>query len=340
VSRTNRQVQRASVLGVGQIGGSIMLRLAELNIDVVGWDPDQRVCADARAMGLNCENKLDKAVTGSNIIFLAGPLSALPTLLEEVIPIAGPDCTITDVGSTKTDIVTAAKRLGCVNQFIGGHPMAGTEAPGITAANPDLFRGAAWVLALEKVEELGSFRTLANLLLSGFGVRLVPLAAHHHDETVALSSHLPHILAGGLANSVSRSPSKHSILSLAAGSFRDGTRVASTIPERTTDMLWHNRRFLKEDVHAFRQILDVFAKAVEQEDQSQLQALFEEAFRLRQELLTRNMRQFREKFDLTFDQSREMNFLCEVGMIGGHITECELTDTMIAYGVWLPSQSV
>jgi prephenate dehydrogenase len=226
-----------------------------------------------------------------------------------------------------------------VNRFIGGHPMAGTEATGIKAANPDLFRGAAWVLALEKEEELGSFRTLANLL-SGFGVRLVPLAAHRHDETVALSSHLPHILAGSLANSVSRSSLKHSILSLAAGSFRDRTRVASTLPERTTDMLWHNRKFLIEDIRAFRQILDIFAEAAEQEDQSNLRAKFEEAFRLRQELLTRNMRQFKEKFDFTLDRRRETSFLCEVGMIGGHITECELTDTMIAYNVWLPSQPV
>lgn len=314
-----------------------MLRLAELDIDVVGWDPDERVRKDVRTIGLACENKLDKAVADSNIIFLAGPLSALPALLSEVVSIAGPECVITDVGSTKTDIVATAKKVGCVNQFIGGHPMAGTEASGIKAANPDLFRGAAWVLALENEQELGSFRTLAHLLLAGFGVRLVPLAAHWHDETVALSSHLPHVLAGGLANSVLQSPLKQSILSLAAGSFRDGTRVASTLPERTTDMLWHNRKFLKEDIRIFKQILDIFAEAAEQEDQSQLIALFEQAHRLRQELLTRNMRQFNEKFDLTLDQSREKNFLCEVGINGGHITECELTDTMVAYGLWLPS---
>lgn len=335
----NHTIRRVSVLGAGQIGGSIWLRLAELGIDVVGWDPDVHVRAQARAMKLKCTDDMAEAIADSHIIFLAAPLSALPGLLAEVAPKVESSCIITDVGSTKTAIVNTAQELGCSQQFIGGHPMAGMEGSGIGVANPALFGGAAWVLALESTQQLDCFRTLAQLLLTGFGVRLVPLMAHQHDETVAVSSHLPHVLAGGLANGSSQSTLKKSILSLAAGSFRDGTRVASTLPERTSDMLWHNRQFLRENIRTFSEILNLYSKALEQEGQSQLQELFEQGFALRQELLARNMRQFNEKFDLSLDGNSEKTFLSEVGMAGGHIAECVLTDTMVAYNVWLPTSS-
>jgi hypothetical protein len=102
-------------------------------------------------------------------------------------------------------------------------------------------------------------------------------------------------------------------------------------------MLWHNREFLRREIKAFSKILDMYDEAVSQEDQSRLQALFQGSFDLRKELLARNMRQVKEKFDLGLDGGREVIFLSEVGAVGGHITECEQTDTVVAYGAWLPS---
>lgn len=169
------------------------------------------------------------AVAGADLAILAVPLPALPSVIGAL---RGYDGLVTDVTSVKTAVRDAVGGL----RFVGGHPMAGKETSGFEASDRDLFDGCAWVLCLDEDTDLGDWLALAGLV-TGLGARVVPATAAEHDRAVAAASHVPHLLAAALTIEVAGDPLA---AALAAGSFRDGTRVAATRAELIAAMCGGN----------------------------------------------------------------------------------------------------
>ena len=174
------------------------------------------------------------AVAGAEIVVLAVPLPAVDTVLAELSGYTG---LVTDVTSVKGPVRGLVRRAVPLAGYVGGHPMAGRETSGFAAADADLFRGCAWVLCLEPGEtDLSDWLTLAQLV-TALGARVVPATADEHDRAVAAVSHVPHLLASALAEAAAADPLA---LTLGAGSFRDGTRVAASPPALTAAMCGGN----------------------------------------------------------------------------------------------------
>jgi prephenate dehydrogenase len=216
------------VVGLGQIGGSLAAALAAGGREVSGWDADPAAREAAEARGV----RITRAFTG--VVVLAVPLPGVPTALDGLDIEA--DATITDVGSVKAPVLATA-REAYGTRFVGGHPMAGTERSGWVATDPALFRGARWAVCLEPDTELARWMRVAEIALT-VGAEVVPVTAAEHDAAVAAVSHVPHLLAAALAAAAGEAGPL--ALSLAAGSFRDGTRVAGSDPALVTAMVQGN----------------------------------------------------------------------------------------------------
>jgi prephenate dehydrogenase len=327
---------RVAVLGTGLIGGSILLRLRQSGIDVAGWDPDPRAMSYAGEHGIEFFERLADAVHGRDVVFLGGPLSTLPDSLAEVVKHTDPDCVITDVGSVKAPIAGYSRANRWADRFIPGHPMAGSEHSGLASASPALFNDAAWVLCPQPGVSLEKFRLLTALITTALEARVVPLSPQTHDAMVAVSSHIPHLLAGSLAGSVARSTLRQGVLSLAAGSFRDGTRVAGTPSARTVDMLSHNREAITQSIHLVQAFLTELGDALERNDVEALVSAFEEGHGVRQELLARAMQPSTERFPLDRTPEDEFDFLTRLGASGGQLTSCTVDDSAVTYTALRP----
>jgi prephenate dehydrogenase len=254
-----------AVLGLGLIGGSLLRRL-----ECVGYDHDPATRAAARAAGFAVRDRVSDAVADADLVVVAVPLPALPDLLTEVGAHARPGTLLTDVTSVKGPV--AAWVRGPV-RYVGGHPMAGTERSGFAAADPALFEDAAWVLCLEPDTDLAGWLELAGLL-TGIGARVVPTTASQHDSAVARISHLPHILAATMT-AMAADPLARA---LAAGSFRDGTRVAGTRPELSTAMCQGNQSALDQ---ALGEAIERLTQARSALRSGELEPFFRAAYELR-----------------------------------------------------------
>jgi prephenate dehydrogenase len=225
---------RVAVLGLGMIGGSVARRLAPEH-DVSGWDADPATRQAAERAGLRVT--VDRA--GVDVVVVATPLDAMPGVLSGLSAGDGP--LVTDVGSVKAPVLAAARAAGLAGRYVGGHPMAGVERSGFAAADPALLAGAVWVLTLEEDTDLAGWLLVAGLV-TGAGGRVLPTTAAAHDEAQARISGLPHLLATALA--VAGGAGGPLAAALAAGSFRDGTRVAGTRPELVAALCDGNRAAL------------------------------------------------------------------------------------------------
>ena len=216
------------IVGLGQIGGSLAAALLAAGRPVAGWDVDPAAREAAAARGLRITREL------AGVVVLAVPLPTTTEALDEVTVAA--DATITDVGSVKVPVLAA---LGAAygGRFVGGHPMAGTERSGHAATDPGLFTGARWAVCLEPDTDLARWLRVAEVALAA-GAEVVPVTAAEHDDAVAAVSHVPHLLAAALAAAAGQAGPL--ALSLAAGSFRDGTRVAGSDPALVTAMVEGN----------------------------------------------------------------------------------------------------
>jgi prephenate dehydrogenase len=233
---------RVAVIGLGLIGGSLLQALAADGHHVVGFDADPATRATARTAAARAASgsrwqvagTVRDAIAGAALVVLAVPLPALPGVFAELADFDG---LVTDVTSVKGPVRELARKHLRLGSFVAGHPMAGKETSGFTAAQPDLFRGCAWVLCLEPPEtNLSDWLALATIC-TRLGARVVPMTVTEHDDAVAEISHVPHLMAAALAGVLVDNPVA---ATLAAGSFRDGSRVAASRPELTAAMCTGN----------------------------------------------------------------------------------------------------
>ena len=227
------------VLGVGLIGGSLMRALGPER--TFGWNRSAAGADAASSAGFdvttNLPATLRRAEQTDALVVVGVPLPALDTVLDAVAEHAPTIC-LTEVISVKGPVLEAVRRHGLGARFVGGHPMAGTAHSGWDAGDPDLFRGATWLIAADDDADPDTWGRVARLALDS-GARVVAATSADHDAAVARISHLGHVLAEALALAGGRGGDL--ALSLAAGSFRDGTRVAGTAPDLVRAICEPNR---------------------------------------------------------------------------------------------------
>jgi prephenate dehydrogenase len=224
--------RRANVLGLGLIGGSICVALRDRGWVVSGDDADPARVAEAVSRGIVAGSGLDR---DADVTFVAVPVMAVGEQVRRAL--RETNGFVTDVGSVKTAVCDAIRDA----RFIGGHPMAGSELEGLDGADPDLFAGAVWVLTPTAETSDTAFATVAAIV-SDLGAEVVGLAPERHDELVAVVSHVPHLTAATLMGVASSRATEHAaLLRLAAGGFRDMTRIASGHPAIWLDICEQNR---------------------------------------------------------------------------------------------------
>jgi prephenate dehydrogenase len=212
------------------IGGSVMRAASEAGREIFGYNRSIEGVKAAKADGFDATENIEKALkraakTGA-LIVLAVPVPALPIVLGHVRDVA-PDSPLTDVTSVKGYVLDEVKSVGLLANFIGGHPMAGSARSGWAAGSARLFVGAPWVLSVDEHVDPQLWAMVMDLALD-CGAVVVPARSDEHDAAAAAISHLPHLLAEALATTAGQVPLA---FALAAGSFRDGTRVAATAPD-------------------------------------------------------------------------------------------------------------
>lgn len=317
------------VLGLGLIGGSLLRRLAASSgAHGVGWDADPATVAQASAAGLAVVAGVEELVSACDVLVLAVPLPALGPVLDEVAArtgtgraYAGP--LLTDVVSVKSAVLTLATERGL--PFVGGHPMAGTAESGFAAGDAALLDRAVWVLCVEDGTDLPSWLEVARLV-TGLGCPVVPATAAAHDAAAARVSHLPHLLAAALAAGAEDPLAR----TLAAGSFRDGTRVAATRAELTAGMCAGNAA---EVVAALDDVLATLAQARAMlRDGDDLRPWFEQARTVRQRLDGYRSHALRLLPTADLEPAELRSQLRELGARGGRITDVAADGTLTCGG--------
>jgi len=281
-------VERLAVIGVGLIGGSFALALkqAKACAHVVGAGRNRANLELAQSRGIIDSIAADAvaAAHGADLVLVAAPVAQFPRIFHAIAAVLGPKAVVTDGGSTKRDVVAAAREaLGKkVAQFVPAHPIAGAEKSGAAAASAELFRGRRVVLtpipenrdfSLKKVEEAWT----------ACGARVSRMAAPEHDALLAAVSHLPHLLAFALVHEIAGRENAAQLFSYAAGGFRDFTRIASSHPEMWRDICVANRDRLLLEVRSFSEKLEAMRALLDTADGAGLQKLFAEARAARDE---------------------------------------------------------
>ena len=218
------------VLGLGLIGGSVLRAAVAAGRDGFGYNRSVEGAQAARMDGFEATTDLTEALTWAAdrnaLIVLAVPMPAVSMLLGHIKDVA-PDCPLTDVISVKEAVLAEVRAAGLLDRYVGGHPMAGTAHSGWAAGNARLAAGAPWVLSVDEHVDARVWSEVMHLALD-CGAVVVPAKSDEHDAAAASISHLPHLLAEALAVTAGEVPLA---FALAAGSFRDGTRVAATAPD-------------------------------------------------------------------------------------------------------------
>jgi prephenate dehydrogenase len=247
---------KVAVLGVGLIGGSIGLaaheHVEDAEIVGLGRNPDRlRRAVELGAID-SAAGSIGEALEGASICFACAPVGALPSLLAEALAAAPRDCVVSDVGSTKQQLLAAIEDP----RFVGGHPIAGAETAGVEHARADLFQGAVWYLTPLQHSEGLLYERLHRFVVA-LGARPVAVDPATHDRMVAVFSHLPHVLANVLASQAAGRLADHGdALRHVGPSFRDMTRVAGANTEMWVDIYRANAGAIAEEVSAFRAELE------------------------------------------------------------------------------------
>jgi len=252
-----------SIIGLGVIGGSLGLAIKQIHPDyrITGYDRSDplRQALQRGAIDFGASS-LSAALHDADIVFLCTPVSTILTFLPQVASLIKPSAIVTDVGSTKNEIVTAAKKYFRSKRiFVGGHPMAGSEGKGIDYADALMFQNATYVLCVDEKQRKNI--TALTSLLHSIGARVLFLSAKEHDAVAAAISHLPQLIAVAMMNLAGKKNRKNpAFLQLAAGGFRDITRIASSPYEMWNDILSSNAGEIRKVLREFSSLLTRYEK--------------------------------------------------------------------------------
>lgn len=274
--------ERVAIVGVGLIGGSFALGLKANggcgSVVGVGRDPANMSVALERGIVDTVETDARTAVRDADLILVATPVAQFEAVFARIAPALKPSAIIMDAGSTKQDVVFAARRtLGArIAQFVPAHPIAGAEHSGAAAAKPDLYVGKRVVLAALPENSVASVDAAAAAW-EACGARIFRMGAAEHDATFAAVSHLPHLLAFALVHEFAARTDSGQLFGYAAGGFRDFTRIASSHPEMWRDICVANRSALLVELDRYLDKLQALRGPLAAGDGAALEKVFAEA---------------------------------------------------------------
>jgi prephenate dehydrogenase len=289
------KIAKLVVIGVGLIGGSFALALKRARVvqRVVGVGRTSRNLAAARKLKIIDEVSQDPAlaVSDADLVLLATPVGQMPAVMTAIARHLPSHAVITDAGSTKGDVISAARRfLGAhLSRFVPGHPVAGTEKSGAEAAFPDLFKDRNVILTPQQETAATAVR-LVQRAWEACGARVTRLTADQHDAVLAAVSHLPHVVAYALVNMLARRRNAAQLFGLSAGGLRDTVRIAGSSPEMWADICLANRDALLAALEDYENELEEARAAIESGEAAVLRRLFERARGAREKWLVRKQR--------------------------------------------------
>ena len=279
-------IERLCVIGVGLIGGSLARALREAGAcgDVVGCGRSLENLQRARELGVIdlYEQDVARAVAGADMVLVAVPLGAMGPVLAAARPALRDDAVVTDAGSAKRSVIEAARAAfgGPLPRFVPGHPIAGTERSGVEASFATLYQGRRTILTpLPETDPQAVARVRA--MWEAAGSEVLEMDPDHHDEVLAATSHLPHLLAYTLVDVLGRMEERVEIFRYAAGGFGDFTRIASSDPQMWHDICLANSEAIVEVLERFGAELRDCTEAVRSGDGESIRALFVRAKALR-----------------------------------------------------------
>ncbi|MGM0772725.1 bifunctional prephenate dehydrogenase/3-phosphoshikimate 1-carboxyvinyltransferase [Marinobacter sp.] len=274
--------QRVAVIGLGLIGGSLARAIREngLAVTVVGTDKRPEELALGKELGIIDEaaGSVAEVVAGSDLVVLAVPVKAIRTVLEEIRPHLGCNAVLTDVGSTKTSFVNDVREVfgELPAKVIPGHPIAGSEKSGIRAADSALFANHKVILTPAENVSQPDLDKLKDLW-EGCGATVLTMSVAYHDEVLAATSHLPHLIAFSLVDTLAGEDENLDIFRYAAGGFRDFTRIAASDPVMWHDIFLSNRDAVLRVIDHFTHDLDQLRTAIADQDSATLLRVFSRA---------------------------------------------------------------
>ena len=278
--------EQLGLIGCGLMGGSfaLALRRAGLVKRVVGYSKSPSTTERARMMGvidIEAPSAL-MAVSGADIVLIAVPVAATEATFKAIKHLVTSDMLVMDVGSTKRDVIDAARRAlrEHVGSFVPAHPNTGKEASGVDNADPDLYTGRQ-VIITPVDRTLPTQLQKAVDVWSALGCRVLKMTPEQHDAAFASASHLPHMIAFALMNAISGQPQGKDYLSLAGPGFRDFTRIAASDPKVWRDILLSNRTELLAQSRLFQESLKALERQIESGNTEGLESLIDIASRTR-----------------------------------------------------------
>lgn len=311
-------IQKIGFIGLGLIGGSLAKAIKNHYRDckIIAYDIKTTSLEEAIANDTidNYTTDIDNNFRDCQIIFLCAPVENNINAMNKLLPIINDDCIITDVSSTKEKIITAAQDIKC-NNFIGGHPMAGSEKSGISAADEHLFENAYYILtplpdtAKDKIE-------LLQKLITELGALPVVIKPSEHDFITATISHVPHVIASALVNIVSKldTPDKH-MHTLAAGGFKDITRIASSSPEMWQQICLSNNKQIIKVINKFQKELDMIKENINNCDSDELHSFFSSSRDYRNSFSDKNTGFIMKSYKITVDVVDKPGIIAEIASL-------------------------
>jgi len=275
-------LKKLVIFGVGLIGGSVALALKKVgsSAHIVGVGRSAKSLQTALDSDVidAATSDIATALKDADIVLIAAPVAQTPAILNAIKPHLSNSTVITDAGSTKSDVLRCAKEIlgDQFSQFVGGHPIAGAEKSGVTAATADLYINKNVVLTPAPATDARAVQRV-NRLWQTCGANVSEMSAETHDRIFAAVSHLPHLLAFALVDDIASRSNAEQLFGFAASGFRDFTRIAGSHPEMWRDICLANRTALLDELTAYQLELARLHELLKREDSEGLQALFERA---------------------------------------------------------------
>ena len=326
-------LEKIAVIGTGLMGGSLAMALTEARCaaEIGAYDSDLAARADAREMGVadKVYDSAADAARGARVLFLATPISAMGDAVAECAPAMEPGAVVSDLASAKLGVIeTISGMLPPGVSYVGGHPMAGSEQSGVRNASADMFRDRYYVLTPTDDTDPGALATVHSLLTS-IGARVISMDPESHDRAMATVSHVPHLLSLLLMELASREQERiKGTYKIAAGGFRDMTRIAASNPGMWLDIIAENRRFIVERLKDYSASVDWLVGVLEKGDDSALRALLADAKAAREELLLKTGAEIVELFTVSMPVPDEPGVISRIttaiGSLGINIEDISI----------------
>ena len=275
------QDKTIAIIGLGLLGGSIAktLRARAENMNIIGITRNKNLLTDEEALKVFTTVSTDIAdLKEADIIIISTPIKSIISIIAKLKGIAKKGAVITDVGSVKRTIINAATVLPKDVYFVGGHPMAGSHLSGFNHSSSDLFSGVTWAVCPSKNANAND-EIVA--LVEFLGAEPTIISPDAHDKLVSASSHLPHVVAGVLADHILSGDNTGVELFIATG-FLDTTRIAASDPVMWEEIINNNKDYIVKSLSGFQKRLNIWQKAIKENDVAQLTALLANAKQVRE----------------------------------------------------------